>query len=465
MSTRHQFVAPGVLLNQGIFPYADYPCFHMPTLSYVYAAIFRLTSMPLLAARTFSAACGTAIVVLLFLFGWRRLAPVTSRSTCWIIAGGLPLTFLASRFFTYTSGWAWNHESAALCALGAFLVHMHALRTGRLSGFALAGLLLALATGIRLSYALTFLPFAISLFASRSPLSTGGRIGGLALAVTAALVGFVPALVHPGPRPGRVRVRQRRLPNLQREVLRVAVRPGPRLARQARPRGADHVRRSGQRRAHDPVRRRPRHRRAAGRLSRKLADGALRRTGFLLLATIPDVHLAGIWGPTPSFYQYYFQLAPTMILIVVSAAGAVAARPAGRTVSLARLTFAWAAVTLVSAGIGLPRWYWPVIGAATPREWTPIQVHDLGVWIASRVPPETEVLTADPIYPLEGGRRIYPALAVGRFPVLVGRCMSPEERRRHRIAPPTRKLERMCSPIGPRERSSAIGSTWQVRTA
>ena len=40
----HQFVASGALLaREGLLPYRDYPFFHTPDLSFVYALLFRCT--------------------------------------------------------------------------------------------------------------------------------------------------------------------------------------------------------------------------------------------------------------------------------------------------------------------------------------------------------------------------------------------------------------------------------------
>src|SRR5438046_1277350 len=120
----HQFVAPPLLLvHQGVHPYADYPYFHMPALVYVYAALFRFSPYPLLTARLLSVVCGTATVLLLFRTGWRLLARRCDARTCWLVAGGLSAIFLTCRLFTYTSGWAWNHGAAVLCAPLAYLCH------------------------------------------------------------------------------------------------------------------------------------------------------------------------------------------------------------------------------------------------------------------------------------------------------------------------------------------------------
>lgn len=51
----HQFVASGALLvREGLLPYRDYPFFHTPDLSFVYALLFHCTGFLLLSARLLS---------------------------------------------------------------------------------------------------------------------------------------------------------------------------------------------------------------------------------------------------------------------------------------------------------------------------------------------------------------------------------------------------------------------------
>lgn len=182
----HQFVAPPLLLRHfGLLPYRDYPYFHMPNLVGIYALLAGLSRCPLLAARLVSVFCGTATVLVLFATGWRLLAGASAPAR-WLVAGGIASVYLTSRLFTYTNGWAWNHDTAVLCAIVAFLVHCRGLRTGWAWCFAVAGLLLGLATGIRLSFALAVVPFALSVLLARAPAWSGRQRW---LGLTAAVVG------------------------------------------------------------------------------------------------------------------------------------------------------------------------------------------------------------------------------------------------------------------------------------
>ena len=189
----HQFVAPPLLLDQeGYLPYRDYPYFHMPGLVFLYAAVLPWFSCKLLAARTVSVLCGTATVALLFVTAWRWLSGFT-RGQRWLWAGGTCAIYICSRLFTYTDGWAWNHDSAVLAGLGAFLAYCRGLRHGGVTWFALSGFLVGLALEIRLSFALLFLPMAACLLLLPSCLSWRRRWLALGAAVFAGNLALTPA--------------------------------------------------------------------------------------------------------------------------------------------------------------------------------------------------------------------------------------------------------------------------------
>src|SRR5947209_5849539 len=66
----NQFVASGWLIaHAGLLPYRDFPYFHLPYLSLVYALVFQFTTYPLFAARLISlaASIGSALVLYLIL--------------------------------------------------------------------------------------------------------------------------------------------------------------------------------------------------------------------------------------------------------------------------------------------------------------------------------------------------------------------------------------------------------------
>jgi hypothetical protein len=113
----------------------------------------------------------------------------------WLIAGGLLLVLISSRVFKHTNGLAWNHETSTLCALAALLLYLRGLSGLRPTSFALSGLLLGCAIGIRLTFAPVAVPFMLSFWLSRSPVRRGQRLGGLLLWSLGMTVGVLPAIV------------------------------------------------------------------------------------------------------------------------------------------------------------------------------------------------------------------------------------------------------------------------------
>jgi hypothetical protein len=429
----HQFVAPpALLLHQGLLPYADYPYFHMPTLIYLYAAVQAWCGWPLLTARLVSVACGTATAALLFLHGWRLLSGLPQRRR-WLLAGGLPLIFLTSRLFTYTNGWGWNHDPAALCMLGAVLLHLRGLRQGRLAPFAWAGLLVGLAIGIRLSFGLAFVPLGLSVCFSRSPLTPRRRLAALGLAAAACALALGPALW--------ALLRDTRTflfgnfgyPLLNTRYYRQlpcgAMTPAGKLYHFAQtfltdPGNAVLLAC------------------AAYACWRCLRSAAIRRSPLrpalvLLLGLLPWLAL-GALGPTPTQYQYYCMLLPFFLLLTLYAIAAEDGDPT-RQARWGRLV----ALGVLAAVPGLARWYWPVVELARPGRWAPVQVHRVGGWVREVTPPGGQVLTLEPGVPLEAGVPVCADYAVGRFIMHIGPLVTPQERRRHALLWGERLAERL----------------------
>jgi hypothetical protein len=418
----HQFVAPPLLLlHQGARPYVDYPYFHMPLLIYIYAGLFHFSAYPLLTARLFSVLCGTTIVMFLFRTGWRLLAPRCESRTCWILVGGLTGVFMTCRLFTYTDGWAWNHDAAVLCALLAFLCHVRGLRTGRIAPFVGAGFLLAIATGIRLSLAVTFVPCALSLAFGNIPITWRRRVLALVGAMVAASVAFLPVWQLLLKAPREFVFGNFEYASLNTQYYQALGGGGPMNL-------LGKVYHLLQTFLTDPGN--------AALLIFFLAAlvAMVRRAGdvagdgeILFLLGFVIALLIGSWGPTPTQYQYYFQLLPFLVLTVWSV---VARRPesAGgwaRAVGIA---------AVVAIGTGLPRWYWPIIRLTTPQRWTPVVAHHDAAWLRRQMPSGGKVLTTDVAIPLEAELAVYPEYAVGRHPIHVAPFLAPRQRRTQRIA-------------------------------
>jgi 4-amino-4-deoxy-L-arabinose transferase-like glycosyltransferase len=418
----HQFVAPPALLVQeGLLPYVDYPYFHMPTLVYLYAALTGWASYKLLAARAVSAACGTATVLLLFLAGWRlfRGAPPRRR---WLLAGGMALVFACSRMFTYTSGWAWNHDTAVLCTLAAFLLHLRGLGRARTRYFAAAGFLLGLAVGIRLSFALSVIPFAVVLCLGQSPLTCRLRLAGLALMSLAAGAALLPALVPLLTAPDRFFFGNLGYPRLSTRFYteyepRTLTLPGK-------------VACELQQFLTDPGNALLLLAFLYALLWRSWRLGAWRseyRNHLLLAVGLLAALWVGVLGPTPLQIQYSYMLVPFMALVVLYTWALERSDPR----RFGRLVRAVGVCVAVVAGTGLPRWYWGVVYLPVPSRWTTVALHERGRWVQEAAPAGARVLTIEPAVALEAGLRVYPEYAVGRFVLLVGPLQPPAERRRY----------------------------------
>lgn len=422
----HQFVAPALLLTeQGMEPYEDYPYFHMPLLVYFYAFILKWVPFKLLTTRTVSVCCGFLTALLLFETGWRALRNLSNR-TRWLLAGGITLTFLCSRLFTYTYPWSWNHNTAVLACLSASLLYLRALRQARMWQFAVSGALLGAAIGLRLSFAFAFLPFALSLFTARSPLTPRQRLRALALAAGAALLVLLPAFRLWARSPeqfvfGNVgyphystqmyisvdQIRNISLPGKCLYLIRVFVTDPGNLVLfvwTAFALGVQFVKR----------------RQWRSEYANEL---------WLLVGLLP-VLLIGAFGPSPVFPQYLYMLLPFMTLLVLYSIAA--------DQNLQHIVNRWKRIVsiglLLAAGTGLPRWYHYISNAPFPDRWTPVLVHDVGTWIRQNVPEGGRVLTIDPVFAQEGGLEVYPEFGVGRFIMLVGHLMTPEDRARYDMA-------------------------------
>lgn len=421
----HQFVAPSQFLNEtGALPYRDYPYFHMPHLIYIHAAAMKWVPYKLLAARTVSVLCGWGTVLLLAAAGWGMLKALPGRTRC-LLVGGFLAAYLCSQLFAYTNGWAWNHDAAMFCAVAAFLVQCRAMKSARLWLLAAAGALAGLAIGIRLSYALIVVPMGVWIFVGPTAWTRRGRTAGLALAVLAALTALVPALVPWADDPttfvfgnlGYAELSRRFYANMNEGYASIPAKFGYLFRKFLSDPGNAFLFLTGG------------YALAVAYWKHRAWRTTLANELGLLFALMPAL-LIGVWGPTPTQQQYFFMLLPFLAL----AGMAAAALDCGSGLGLIRWrrVVIWAA--LAPAVIGLPRWYWPVVFAPDVERWTPVQVHRIGEWVRAECGPDARVLTADPLFALEGHMRAYPEYAVGRFIFHVGPWTDPASRGRLKIA-------------------------------
>jgi 4-amino-4-deoxy-L-arabinose transferase-like glycosyltransferase len=402
----HQFVAPPALLAQfHLRPYVDYPYFHMPDLVLIYAGLTGWTSWKLLAARTISAICGSATIALLFATGWSWLGGLRGRER-WVLAGGVSVVFASSRLFTYTSGWAWNHDTAVLAALGAVLLHLRGMRKGSVELILLAGFFAGLAMGIRLSFALLPIPLAVSLLAGETSLPRRWRWLALLGAMVMALAALLPAAQLAVAAPQRFVFGNLGYPHLSTAYYRTWNRHGMTLIGK--------VGQSLQKFVSDPG--------DAVLLAGFViamcwsARAPLPRHRFVVLLGVLAALWIGVLGPTPIQPQYNYMLLPFMVLVIFDRLGAQADRVAASK----RLHWGVAIAAGVCGSFAMVAWYGPaLLHLPTPGKWKPVMQHRLALWVAEQAGAGARVLTIEPTIPLEAGLAVYPQFATGRFVLLV----------------------------------------------
>jgi hypothetical protein len=397
----HQFVASGWLIGRlGLLPYRDFPYFHLPYLSWLYAGIFLFTDHLLLGARLISAlaATGSAWLIWRLARGQHHTSDtaISSFATAWL--------WLLLPISQYASGFAWNHDTSIFWSLCALTVFIRA-ESGRAYGF--SGLCLAIACGLRATFVLTLLPFvlALGLAATRRAhwrfFALGFTVGWLPILLLSL---FAPTQFFFG--------------NVTYAVLNTEWRAAQDYAR-----------------AMD----------WGSKLSYFMTDVAWigptwvvlmvfglsviitwRRQGaqpFWLSAGMACALFIAALLPTPSFLQYFFAPIPFLVLCIGWAAPAWLGKRYG----------AWLMPLLVA--LFLPQLWGSVERTAvllTPAQWTPVQAHQAGVWIRERTG-DGAIVTLAPLFPLEAGLSIYPELATGPFAYRVGGLLSPDERRVQRI--------------------------------
>jgi hypothetical protein len=437
----HQFVAPGALLAQrGLLPYVDYPYFHMPYLAFLYGGVFLFTDHLLLGARLVSVLFGWLLVVVVFRSAWRGLAAWGP----WVAglgaaAAGCLLFF--NPLFLQAHALSWNHDG------GVFFATLGMLCLCRASDGApglhraprdllLAGICLAVATGIRLSYAPFAIPFALIAWRMQPPSDAprGGlaRVGRLALG---GVLGSLPVLVLMAMAPldfffGNLRYPQLNTEWYASEGNTTAMTLAGKLAFVAE----DVLEQpstlalviatimglvvwlANRRRGHDETEATTDAQSPSG--SSASRQPSVAGAAFLCV----PFAAAGALAPSPSWPQYYVAVIPFLVLGAVHGLASVP-----RTHPLARVALA---VLVIAGGVAVSfgRSGLEPVSLLTDRaSWEPVKVHAVGEQIRARIG-DGLVFTEAPIYALEGGARIYGFHAVGPFTFRTGHLLTKEER-------------------------------------
>ena len=395
----HQFVASAELIAQlGMLPYRDFPYFHVPALSFIYAALFQLTDYHLMVARWFSIVSSWLMLSLLFGTALVWLGNLKA-GVRFVVAASIVMLLMTSPSFLHASGRAWNHDFPVLLTVLAACIMAYWLtqRIRPIWWMIIPGLLIGLATGVRLSFVLVAAPFVLMILLAWSWRSRQAWYGILLFGVGMA-IGFLPSLVMFALAPQEFlfgNLTYARLNTVYYSALAdpaFAMSLGQKVVRTV-----EYIlTEPGNLLLVAPVIM------AIWRVHRQIRMSVAPEIVFLLLLLLSL--LVAAFAPTPIQRQYIYPLFPVFALLLIAAlARDDRPRP---------LISVLVVVTVISIVLSVPRYVEGAQVAFTPDEWFPLKVHAQGERLAE-LAGGGQVLTLAPIYPLEGGASIYPALVTG----------------------------------------------------
>jgi hypothetical protein len=396
-----QFVSAGaLLLREGALPYVDYPYFHVPNLAFVYAALFAASDHLLLAARSFNVLCGWLTLMVVFAVAAREFRNA-DRARLWI-AGAAAAALLASPLFRLTSGSAWNHDLAVLCAIAGFAALLRANdAVAPRRWVAVSAALLGVAIGTRLSFLPSIVPFAF--IAAVTGSTPRERLLRTALFSSVLVLSLTPTLVLCARAPAQF--------FFDNFVYNGSLNRAYRIAS-----GNSGVQLSSKllfivsllKFPHTVVLLIAFVFLAVWLPMRNGWRGFTRqRSIFAVVACLPFLAI-GAFAPSPSYKQYYYALVPFLVLGCVFGLARVW-RNDERTRDSLVPAGALVCVSAIALAIDLPL----LRKLAAPGEWPVTRVHELGRDV--RAFTAGPVLTLSPTIPLEGGADIYKEFATGLF--------------------------------------------------
>jgi hypothetical protein len=318
----------------------------------------------------------------------------------WVCAGTV-LLFLSAGVFGQTTGRAWNHEPASLFTVLAFLAHLIGIRRQSSRWLIGSGLLLGVAIGLRVTVAPLVAPFglALALFPSSpcwKPRFFAAFIAGFCVGIFGiicllaiapeqtlfGIFGFAKANVAYRLDGGEARTMTllKKLRYFWKEIVR---RELPLIVMALLP-----------------------------LVSLVLASrGSVRRLRFeirFIIILLPFL-LIGCLAPSPLFPQYFYPLIPFVLLAGLFGLASI---PAVTSWSR-RMLLTEAVIVVASVALGRNA-YRELRDLSHLPKWTPLKLHAGAMEFRHLVPPG-RVLTLAPIYALEAGLPIYPALSTGSF--------------------------------------------------
>ncbi len=434
----NQFVASGKLLeDEGLLPYRDYPYFHMPNLVFIYALIYQVTDFTLLGARFFSVLCAWGAIAGL-VYAAHRFFQHRSRWLRLAVGAGAVLLLLPNPLFVYTVGLAWNHDFPVFLTLAAALVFLYAVQYRDVRWLSLSGFLLGVAVGTRLTFLIVLVPFlwALALFSERPPFRN--RFHAWVYFGVGFLVAMLPSvyLFFAAPREFIFgNIQYAKLNTLYRQVSefegpmtfsgklfflneRVLNQPGTVILLVvvvlfAILSAVSYLL----------------HRRGSVMASATpfpVSSGigsSYSILYYVFIFTLPVFILIGSFLPTPSWYQYFYAPLPFIIFGILYSLSRLDRH--SRSARYAGLLAFFLSVLLVNY---LHFDNYPDLRLlARPGDWHPIQSRIFGYKIKTIVG-KGRVLTLSPVFPLDGGARIFPQYATGIFAWRVADLLTDEQR-------------------------------------
>lgn len=419
----HLYVAGGALVSKSFMPYKDFPYLHMPYLTFVYGAVFRQTHYLLLAARALSTIGGLLTLAILFTIAFK--VETFNQANRLVVAVGSTILVLTNPLFIYTTGRAWNHDLSILFALGAFFTYYRSVTKGNgKTGPFLTGILLGLAIGTRLSFAVVVPAFFLSALhpavQMRRKVMLWLAAGlGLSLAPLGLLLAFYPQqfvfdnfgfflvsaewLRSHGPDWSSAMTLAGKYRTFRDRVLSD---PGNLVL------GITYI--------------------ICGVLlsHRSLMSNLRANFGLSLsMLILPFLFVGSMMITAGCCYQYFYALVPFLTLGIIF--GIAGLGDEGRA------SFGFRVLVLsvlVSTAYAHPQYRDLLFGNST-KEWIPVKMHNMSHEIRNHVA-YGRVLTLAPIIPLEAGLEIYPEFAPGPFAWRSAHLLPKERREKLGIVAP-----------------------------
>ena len=425
------YCTAGVLLGQGQMIYRDfsYPS-QLPYHPLLLAALYRAlgTTHYLLIGRLVSVLSDVLVLIFILLIYRSVFGPHRRDGLLFGLAATVLYVF--NPLVDYAAGYAWNHDIVILCAVASLwlFVTTNFEKRSRLWRVGLMGVLLTLATGMRVTTILIELLFlAAVLCAAGGPLRY--RLGtGLPFCAAALIVMLWPIWII-AQAPQAFSLNLVHIPTLYGRWLHEIGRTFGKVA---------------------------------------LTADALQQPGYLLLLVL-GICLAGIaWRARssldraeqrkaglaallvllffviayipPTMWHQYLAVPVPFLTIAIAYPLVAMRRQADRSKNRGwyKLMCGLVGATVAATALTCPVVLYRCLFLAVPERWTPVEFHGTSAKIAADIQEPGFLLTLSPLHALEGGRGIYPELSCGSIVYRVADLMTADERQIvHAVGPKT----------------------------